>query len=97
MITGVAREPALAREIVECARLIKGYSDTHRRGQGNFLRLMDSIVDPVLSVANVHGSDFYANAAAALATARRAALADPEGNALNATLEKLGRPAAAHG
>src|SRR5262249_35257084 len=32
------REPALAREIAECARLIKGYSDTHRRGQGNFLR-----------------------------------------------------------
>jgi indolepyruvate ferredoxin oxidoreductase, beta subunit len=92
----LAREPAFAREIAECARLIKGYSDTHRRGQGNFLRLMDDVVDPTLAVTGASGTDVYANAAAALATARKAALADPEGNALNVTLEKLGRTAAAH-
>jgi len=90
------REPALAREVAECARLIKGYSDTHRRGQGNFLRLMDTIVDPALAAANA-GPDTDANAAAALATARKAALADPEGNSLNLTLEKLGRVAGARG
>jgi indolepyruvate ferredoxin oxidoreductase beta subunit len=90
------REPALAREIAECARLIKGYSDTHRRGQGNFLRLMDTIVDPTLAAAQA-GPDADANAAAALATACKAALADPEGNTLNLTLEKLGRLAGARG
>jgi indolepyruvate ferredoxin oxidoreductase beta subunit len=92
----LAREPALAREIAECARLIKGYSDTHRRGQGNFLRLMDTIVDPTLASPRA-GGDADANAAAALATARKAALADPEGDALNLTLAKLGRAAAANG
>ena len=40
-------------------------------------------------------ADYYANVAAALATARKAALADPEGNALSVTLEKLGRVAGA--
>jgi indolepyruvate ferredoxin oxidoreductase beta subunit len=89
------RDPALAREIAECARLIKGYSDTHRRGQGNFLRLMDTIVDPTL--ASPANADADANAAAALATARKAALADPEGNSLNLTLEKLGRVAGTRG
>ena len=92
----LACEPALAREIAECARLIKGYSDTHRRGQGNFLRLMEAIVAPALAAESASG-DAYANAAAALATARKAALADPDGNALSATLGKLGRAVAAHG
>jgi indolepyruvate ferredoxin oxidoreductase beta subunit len=87
-------DTTFAREIAENARLVKGYSDTHRRGQGNFLRLMDNVVDPALAAAG--GADHYANAAAALATARKAALADPEGDALNVTLEKLGRTAA-HG
>ena len=55
---------------------------------------MDTVVDPALAAPNGN-ADFYANAAAALATARKAALADPEGNALNVTLEKLGRVAGA--
>jgi indolepyruvate ferredoxin oxidoreductase beta subunit len=90
------RDRAFACEIAETARLIKGYSDTHRRGQGNFLRLMDSVVDPALAVPSVN-PDFYANAAATLATARKAALADPEGDALNVALAKLNQPVAAHG
>jgi indolepyruvate ferredoxin oxidoreductase beta subunit len=89
----LARDPSFAREVAECARLVKGYSDTHRRGQGNFLTLMDQVVDPALAAPKA-GADYYANAAAALATARKAALADPEGDALKVTLEKLGRPAA---
>jgi indolepyruvate ferredoxin oxidoreductase beta subunit len=94
--TALPRDTTFAREIAENARLVKGYSDTHRRGQGNFLRLMDNIVDPALAVSG--DADHYANAAAALATARKAALADPEGDALNVTLEKLGRASAmAHG
>jgi indolepyruvate ferredoxin oxidoreductase beta subunit len=92
----VKRDLSLAREVAELARLIKGYSDTHRRGQGNFLRLMESIVDPTLTAPSAN-PDADANAAAALATARKAALADPEGNSLNLTLEKLGRVAVAGG
>ena len=90
----LARDPAFAREVAECAQLVKGYSDTHRRGQGNFLKLMDTVVDPALA-APKSNADYYANVAAALATARKAALADPEGNALSVTLEKLGRVAGA--
>ena len=92
----VKRDLSLAREVAELARLIKGYSDTHRRGQGTFLRLMDSIVDPTLAAPSAN-ADADANAAAALATARKAALADPEGNSLNLTLEKHGREAIARG
>lgn len=89
-------DTAFAREVAECARLLKGYSDTHRRGQANFLRLMSTVVDPALAASNP-GADYYANVAASLATARKAALADPEGDALNVTLAKLGHAAPAHG
>lgn len=85
----VGRDAGFAREIAECARLIKGYSDTHRRGVGNFLRLMDTLVDPALAATGDQRGDVYANAAAAVATARKAALADPEGAALNKTLAQL--------
>lgn len=88
------RDTAFAREIAETARLIKGYSDTHRRGTKNFRRLMETIVDPTLAATSA-APDTYANAAAALATARKAALADPEGDALDKMLMKLGRVAAA--
>ena len=85
----VARDTVLAREVAECARLIKGYSDTHRRGVGNFLRLMDTLVEPALTASGGASADVYANAAAAVATARKAALADPEGKTLGATLAQL--------
>ena len=89
-------EPSCGREVAECGRLIKGYSDTHRRAQKNFLRLMDTVVDPALA-ATAGNADYYMNVAASLATARKAALADPEGDALNTTLAKLNYPVAAHG
>jgi indolepyruvate ferredoxin oxidoreductase beta subunit len=92
----LARDPAFAREVAECAQLVKGYSDTHRRGQGNFLKLMDTVVDPALAAPKA-SADYYANVAAMLATARKAALADPEGNALAVTLEKLGHAAVVNG
>jgi indolepyruvate ferredoxin oxidoreductase beta subunit len=66
---------ALALEVAECARLVKGYGDTHRRGWGNFERILATLVDgqPELSAAD---------RAAAIRKARLAALADPEGKAL---------------
>jgi indolepyruvate ferredoxin oxidoreductase, beta subunit len=87
--SAAGRDSNLAREIAECARLIKGYSDTHRRGMGNFLRLMEMLVEPALAATGDKRPDFYANAAAAIATARKAALADPEGQALDRTLDRL--------
>jgi indolepyruvate ferredoxin oxidoreductase, beta subunit len=36
IVQAAARSSALAIEIAECAGLIKGYGDTHRRGSGNY-------------------------------------------------------------
>ena len=73
------RDTRLALEIAACANLIKGYGDTHRRGTANFLAIMDALVDnPPTADATEQAS--------AIATARAAALADPEGKALSARL-----------
>jgi indolepyruvate ferredoxin oxidoreductase, beta subunit len=75
------RDAALALEIAECARLVKGYGETHRRGKGNFLALLDALVDnPPTSSPRAQ--------AAAIRKAREAALADPEGKSLGAALGK---------
>ena len=75
------RDAALAGEIAECARLIKGYGETHRRGRGNFLAIVDALVENP-ATADAHEQ------AAAIRKAREAALADPEGQALGKTLGK---------
>jgi indolepyruvate ferredoxin oxidoreductase beta subunit len=76
-----ARNVPLALEIAECARLLKGYGETHRRGKGNFLAIMDALVDnpPTTNVAEQ---------AQSIRKAREAALADPEGKALGGALGK---------
>ena len=79
----------LALEIVECARLVKGYGDTHRRGVGNFRRLMRAIVEPALAAGTP------SDAAAEVAKARAAALRDPDGDGLAQALAELGQTAAA--
>jgi len=76
-----ARSIPLALEVAECARLIKGYGDTHRRGKANFLAIMDALVD------NPATADPAAQAKA-IRKAREAALADPEGKALGGALGK---------
>ncbi len=76
-----ARSVPLALEVAECARLIKGYGDTHRRGKANFLAIFDALVEnPATSDA--------AEQAKAIRKAREAALADPEGKALGGALGK---------
>jgi indolepyruvate ferredoxin oxidoreductase beta subunit len=67
-------DPALALEMVRCQRLVKGYSDTHERGVRSFERVMAAL--PRLAGR--------ADAAAALARLREAALADEHGKALDA-------------
>lgn len=71
----------LALEIAELPGLRKGYSDTHRRGVANYRRVFSELARPA---AEDPGRS--ADAAAALAAARSAALADPEGSALDAAL-----------
>jgi indolepyruvate ferredoxin oxidoreductase beta subunit len=75
------RDAGLAFEVAECARLVKGYGETHRRGKANFLAIADALVE---NPAAAHPAE----QAAAIRKAREAALADPEGKALGATLGK---------
>ena len=74
----------LAREIAESARLIKGYGDTYRRGLGNYRRIADEVIGPALA-----GRLTARAAADAVANARVAALADPEGESLSRTLAAI--------
>ncbi|MCX7141139.1 MAG: hypothetical protein NT123_08615 [Proteobacteria bacterium] len=74
-----AGDPDLALEIALCARLIKGYGDTNRRGKANFLRILDTLVE-----GKAVGDP--AARAAAVRAAREAALADSEGRGLEANL-----------
>jgi indolepyruvate ferredoxin oxidoreductase beta subunit len=76
------RDTALALEVAECARLIKGYGETHRRGKANFLAIIDALVE------NAPTPDAREQAAA-IRKAREAALADPEGRHLG---QALGKP-----
>jgi len=75
------RSPALALEVAECATLLKGYGETHRRGKANFLAILDALVE------NPATADPAAQAKA-IRKAREAALADPEGKALGGALGK---------
>jgi indolepyruvate ferredoxin oxidoreductase beta subunit len=75
------RDTQLALEIAECARLIKGYGETHRRGKANFLAIVDALIqNPAAAGPREQAS--------AIRKAREAALADPEGKALGTTLGK---------
>jgi indolepyruvate ferredoxin oxidoreductase, beta subunit len=74
----------LAREIAESARLIKGYGDTYKRGLGNYHRIAAEVIAPALA-----GRLAPKAAADAVANARVAALADPEGESLSRTLAAI--------
>jgi len=79
------RDTGLAVEVAQCATLVKGYGETHRRGKGNFLALLDALVEnpPVAAMGDPRAQ------ARAIRDAREAALADPEGQALE---KQLGKP-----
>jgi len=81
----------LAVEVLRCRRLIKGYSDTHRRGLSKFDRVVSAL--PLLE-GRPDGADW-------LRRLREAALADEDGMQLDgalktvATLDAPPRPASA--
>ncbi|GEB16902.1 indolepyruvate oxidoreductase subunit beta family protein [Pimelobacter simplex] len=75
-VAAAATDAELAREIVECQRVLKGYGATHHHGQESFGLLMDA----------VDGLSGRTDAAAELVRLRTAALADEDGTALRAAL-----------
>jgi indolepyruvate ferredoxin oxidoreductase beta subunit len=69
-------------QTAECADLVKGYSGTYRRGLRNFDLLFSQIVEPAIAAERA--------VADIVKAARRAALSDPEGDALDSYLRTLG-------
>jgi indolepyruvate ferredoxin oxidoreductase beta subunit len=81
-------DPGLATEMARCQALVRGYGDTHDRGEGAFTRILQRAVDLV-------GAP---DAAATVAGLREAALADEQGTRLGevlVTLDRKPKPAAA--
>src|SRR6476659_412304 len=74
----------LALEVAECARLIKGYGDTHARGLVNYRAIETRVIRPALA-----GQIPSARAADAVASARTAALVDPDGESLTQCLAEI--------
>jgi len=72
-----AHNPALAIEVAQCQRLVKGYSDTHERGLRNY--------DVVMAALQRAGATL---APATLRELREAALADENGSQLKAALSR---------
>tara|TARA_R110000868_G_scaffold1253_13_gene9793 strand:- start:9011 stop:10558 length:1548 start_codon:yes stop_codon:yes gene_type:complete len=82
-----SRHYQLAVEIAELANLRKGYSDTHKRGLHNFRQVMDAVAIPCSKADKdpAWGAD-------AVKKLRIAALADPEGDALDTAMAELVPP-----
>ncbi|MCQ8205564.1 hypothetical protein NP569_25060, partial [Vibrio parahaemolyticus] len=71
VVDAARTNPALANEIAQCQRVVKGYSDTHARGLRNFQVLMDIVTRLVRKLAPI-----------SLRELREAALADDYGHEL---------------
>jgi indolepyruvate ferredoxin oxidoreductase beta subunit len=83
------QSPALGLEVAECARLIKGYGDTHARGLANYHIVETRLIRPALA-----GHIPPQRAADAVASARTAALVDPDGESLAKCLADVDSQAA---
>jgi len=77
----------LGHEIALCGRLIKGYGSTNERGKHNLLYVIDHLAVAPLPDGSPAGR------ATAIQAARKAALADDAGTALDAALVRHGAPA----
>lgn len=76
----LADDQALAVELLRCRRVVKGYSDTHSRGNSRFDQLMRA-------AARLRGRE---GAAKTVAVLRESALRDAEGRALADEMKRLG-------
>ena len=84
MIAAAKLSADLALEVAECARLIKGYGDTQKRGSANYGLIEARVIVPALAgrIPLPRGID-------AIARARTAALVDPEGESLSRALAAI--------
>ena len=82
-------DPEFGAQVVECARLRKGYGATHRRGAANFSAILNRVVRPAI----VQGrSD-----AERVAELNAIALSDPEGDSVSKALDGLEEVALSEG
>ena len=88
----LAVDATAAREVVATASLVRGYSDTYKRGLANWTTIMERVVEPMLAgdLPRVHFAD-------AVLQARLAAAKDPEGCTLAETIAAIARTSAAPG
>jgi indolepyruvate ferredoxin oxidoreductase, beta subunit len=86
IVVAAARSTAIALEIAECARLIKGYGDTLKRGAANYAAIEARVIAPTLA-----GRMTVARGIDAIASARTGALLDPDGEALTRCLADIER------
>jgi indolepyruvate ferredoxin oxidoreductase beta subunit len=87
----LAVDPAGAREVIATASLVRGYSETYKRGLANWTRIMNEVVEPTLDgrLPSRHFAD-------AVLQTRLAANKDPEGEMLDRTIASI-RAAAVQG
>jgi indolepyruvate ferredoxin oxidoreductase beta subunit len=86
IVAAAAKSAPLALEVTECARLIKGYGDTLRRGAANYAAIERQVIRPILA-----GTLPLARGVDAIASARMAALTDPDGETLAKCLAEIGQ------
>jgi len=84
IVQATRRSAELGLEVTECARLIKGYGDTYARGLSNYRSIEARLIQPALA-----GHIPLPRAADAVASARTAALVDPEGESLAKCLSEI--------
>jgi indolepyruvate ferredoxin oxidoreductase beta subunit len=84
VIAAAKLSPDLALEVAECARLIKGYGDTWKRGASNYALIEARVIAPALE-----GRMGVARGIDAIASARTAALVDPDGEGLARALAAI--------
>jgi indolepyruvate ferredoxin oxidoreductase beta subunit len=84
-----AKSPELALEIAECARLIKGYGDTFKRGVANYQAIETRVIRPAVA-----GQLPLQASIDAVASARSAALVDPDDDSLAKCLSEVERQSA---
>jgi indolepyruvate ferredoxin oxidoreductase, beta subunit len=84
VIAAAQKSDTLALEIVECARLIKGYGDTLKRGAANYAAIERNVIQPTLA-----GAMALSRGIDAVASARAAALADAQGETLTKCLAEI--------
>lgn len=84
IVSGLKLQWRIGHEVAQCGRLIKGYGTTNERGKNNLMHVLDHLMKIRFDTSDA--------LAAAIRLARKSALADDTGKALDQTLSELGAP-----